>query len=134
MFDVKELENIRVDLGVAGKEVLNDSVGGGVLSECGGVDMDDSLRINSTIRKETGKRISRHAYISKARIDSAIVLMGDRRKTEMVFSLSVDPFVNKELAKFFKSCVLATVQCTKITNKKCGTIYQKSTFSRCSDD
>lgn len=62
-FDVKEFENMTVDLGVPASEVLSDcSVGGGpVTGGAAGVDIADSLRMISTMRMLTGKRMSRHA-------------------------------------------------------------------------
>ena len=58
-FDVSELENINVDLGVE-----SDCVGGVTVTgdtDCGGGGIVDSLRMISTNNMLTGKRMSKHA-------------------------------------------------------------------------
>ena len=71
-FEVNELEKIKVDLGVAGMAVDRNSVGDDAATSTGG-DPLDSLKMISTSSTLTGKRMSRHAKMSKARIDSAMV-------------------------------------------------------------
>lgn len=71
---MKELEKMSVDLGVEGSAVDSDSVGGVEKAATGtGGEEADSRRMISTSKTLTGKSMSRHAYMSRARMDSAMV-------------------------------------------------------------